>query len=116
MSLLRTFNPRLIQTVKPGAGAYTAISSFHSTTARHGLKESDHGRDDLHNIYEAEKQDGLRNTREGKGKWKQELASNSEASIKADREEIDTDGMNFEEMQRKTKNMPNQNGSGNKTQ
>ncbi|KAL4893520.1 hypothetical protein BDV59DRAFT_177533 [Aspergillus ambiguus] len=106
MSLLHAFRPRLVQAAKPLP--YTAISSFHTSSFRPGLKESDHNRDDLHNVYEAEKQDQLKHTKEGKAKWKQELASNSEASVKADRGEVDSDSKDFNEMQKKTKHLPNQ--------
>lgn len=38
-------------------------------------------REELHNVYESEKEDQLKNSKEGKAHWKQELASNSEASV-----------------------------------
>lgn len=38
-------------------------------------------RDDMNNVYEAEKEHQLKDTHEGKAHWKQELASNSEASV-----------------------------------
>ncbi|GES60223.1 hypothetical protein M752DRAFT_278203 [Aspergillus terreus] len=106
MSLLRTFNTRLLQTAKPAP--YTALSSFHSSSVRPGLKESDHNRDNLDHVYESEKQEQLKSSKEGKAKWKQELASNSEASVKADRGETDSDSKDFNEMQQKTKHLPNQ--------
>lgn len=39
-------------------------------------------RDDLADHYEAQKEDQLKSTKEGKAKWKGELASNSEASVR----------------------------------
>lgn len=38
-------------------------------------------RDNLANVYEAEKDHQLKDEKEGKAHWKQELASNSEASV-----------------------------------
>lgn len=40
------------------------------------------GRDDLPEHYEAQKEDQLKSTKEGKAKWKSELASNSEADVR----------------------------------
>lgn len=68
----------------------TTSGLFHSSAARPTLKEGDQNRDHLGEEYEAQKQDQLRSTRAGRARWKQELASNSEASVKADRGEIDT--------------------------
>ncbi|KAE8349662.1 hypothetical protein BDV28DRAFT_160313 [Aspergillus coremiiformis] len=90
--------------------AYPLTSTFHTSSLRPGLKESDHNREDLHNTYEAEKQDQLRRAKEGNAKWKQELASHSEASVKADRGEIDGDEQSLEELQEKTKPRPNRKG------
>ncbi|KAB8233793.1 hypothetical protein ETB97_012241 [Aspergillus alliaceus] len=88
--------------------AYALTSTFHTSSLRPGLKESDHNRDDLPNHYEEAKQEQLKSTKEGKAKWKQELASNSEASVKADRGEADTEGQDVGDLQEKTKHMPNQ--------
>ncbi|KAB8074767.1 hypothetical protein BDV29DRAFT_173045 [Aspergillus leporis] len=97
-----TITPRLA--LRPTT---TLTSTFHTSSLRPGLKESDHNREDLHNHYESEKQDQLKNSKEGKGKWKQELASNSEASVKADRGDLDEDAASLQD---KTKNIPNQGG------
>ncbi|KAE8150583.1 hypothetical protein BDV25DRAFT_154071 [Aspergillus avenaceus] len=91
-------------------------SAFHTSSLRPGLKESDHNRDDLPETYEAEKQDQLKNSKEGKAKWKQELASNSEASVKADRGDLDGDGPDMAELQKQTKHLPNRGSPANKAQ
>jgi hypothetical protein len=39
------------------------------------------GRDELHNVYEEEKQNQVKGHKEGSAKWNQNLASNSEASV-----------------------------------
>ncbi|RWQ93906.1 hypothetical protein C8Q69DRAFT_508266 [Paecilomyces variotii] len=94
--------------------AYAAASPFHSSAARSALKESDQNRDELDKEYEAQKQEQLRSTKEGKAKWKQELASNSEASVKADRGEIDSNQETIDKLQEGTKNLPNREGPVNK--
>ena len=137
-------------------------SAFHTTPRPFGLKESDNGtpslppalaenedqpanqsqdRDNLGAVYEAEKDDQVASTKEGVAKWKGELASNSEASVrlprliliigndmlvfgdvmlmrqvKADRGEVESDGKDMKEMQEKTKDLPNREGFVNKTQ
>ncbi|KAL4878910.1 hypothetical protein BJY04DRAFT_220741 [Aspergillus karnatakaensis] len=78
-------------------------SAFHTSAARAGLKEGDQSRDDLHNVYEEEKQNQVKSHKEGSAKWNQNLASNSEASVKADREEIN-DKESFRDLQDRTKN------------
>ncbi|OOF91639.1 hypothetical protein ASPCADRAFT_9563 [Aspergillus carbonarius ITEM 5010] len=107
-----TLRPSLTTLTRP-----TSIyASLHTSTPRRGLKESDHNREDLGSIYEAEKHDQLRSTKEGKAKWKQEIASDSEASVKADRGEVDSDDQSFGAMQERTKGLPNRDGPVNKTQ
>ncbi|KAL4923981.1 uncharacterized protein BDV17DRAFT_295886 [Aspergillus undulatus] len=85
-----------------------ATSAFHTSAARSGLKEDNHGqnREELSNHYEAEKQDQIKSQKEGRAKWNQNLASNSEASVKADREEINPKE-SFVDLQDRTKNEPN---------
>ncbi|RDW78645.1 uncharacterized protein DSM5745_05497 [Aspergillus mulundensis] len=82
-------------------------SAFHTSVPRRGLKEDDdRGRDELKDHYEEEKQSQLKRQKEGKGKWNQNLASSSEASVKADRGEVDSHE-SFVDLQDKTKNEPN---------
>ncbi|KAJ5209721.1 hypothetical protein N7449_004100 [Penicillium cf. viridicatum] len=81
-------------------------STFHSSAVR-SLNEDDRGRENLSYHYESHKQEGIKSTKEGKGEWKSELASNSEADVKADRGELDGD-VSFQEMQEKTKRLANQ--------
>jgi len=66
------------------------------------MSESDRDRDNLHEEIEHHKNDGLQKQKDGKGHWKGELASNSEASIKADREEIDASQESIEKLQKET--------------
>ncbi|KAJ5558944.1 hypothetical protein N7535_009183 [Penicillium sp. DV-2018c] len=78
-------------------------STFHTSAARR-LHEDDKNRDNLSEHYEAHKQENLKRTKEGKGKWTAELASNSEEIVKADRDEYDSP----EQLQEKTKDAPRQ--------
>ncbi|OJJ51165.1 hypothetical protein ASPZODRAFT_12004 [Penicilliopsis zonata CBS 506.65] len=94
----------------------TRFASFHIVAVRRSLNENDTNRDNLGTYYEAEKQDQLKSTYQGKAKWKQELASSSESSVKADRGEIDNADSDFSKMQAKTKDLPNRSGPVNKTQ
>ncbi|ODM19593.1 hypothetical protein SI65_04578 [Aspergillus cristatus] len=96
-----TLGPRL--TFRP---VPASLSALHTSPARFPLKESDTNRDNLNNIYESEKEHQITDLKEGKAHWKQELASNSEASVKADREETQTDAENMEKLQQRTKNSP----------
>lgn len=67
-------------------------------------------RDNLDDVYEGEKQHQIKDKQEGHPHWKQELASNSEAFVKADREEMGSDSKNPKTMQERTKDIPNQQG------
>jgi len=63
------------------------------------LKEADHNNPDLAEHNEKHKQDQLDKSKQGKGHWKPELASNSEEAVAADRNSKDE---SIEEMQKKT--------------
>ncbi|KAJ5343425.1 uncharacterized protein N7506_003249 [Penicillium brevicompactum] len=80
-------------------------STFHTSSAR-SLNENDRHREDLPNHYESHKQEVLKGTQDGKGKWKAELASTSEQNVRADRGEYDGEHPSFEAMQQKTKHLP----------
>lgn len=62
-------------------------------------------------MYDAEKKNQLKESEEGKGEWKQSLASNSEASVKADREELQGDAKDPKVLQERTKGAPNKGSS-----
>ncbi|PYH31322.1 uncharacterized protein BO87DRAFT_378957 [Aspergillus neoniger CBS 115656] len=115
-STLRLSRPAFAYTSTTTTSPAAAVAALHTSIPRPGLKESDHNRDDLANIYEAEKHDQVKSSKEGKAKWKQEIASDSEASVKADRGEVDSDDNNFGAMQERTKGLPNRDGPVNKTQ
>ncbi|PWY89021.1 hypothetical protein BO70DRAFT_393539 [Aspergillus heteromorphus CBS 117.55] len=105
---LRTSLRPSISTLSLRPTTYPALSSLHTSAPRQGLKESDHNREDLGTHYESHKHEQLKSSKEGKAKWKQELASNSEASVKADRGEVDHEDGHFGSLQEKTKGLPNE--------
>ncbi|KAL2829293.1 hypothetical protein BDW59DRAFT_142447 [Aspergillus cavernicola] len=106
MSFLRTSATPISRLALLRPTATSASSAFHTSAIRPGLKEDDHSRDELHNVYENEKQENVKRHKEGQGKWNQNLASNSEASVKADRGEVN-DKESFINLQDRTKNEPN---------
>ncbi|BCS30195.1 uncharacterized protein APUU_80498S [Aspergillus puulaauensis] len=84
-------------------------SRFHTSAAR-SLDENDRHREDLPNHYESNKQESLNDNKDGKGKWRSELASSSEQNVRADRGEFNGEHPSFDAMQQKT----NHKGPGNK--
>ncbi|KAK1142705.1 hypothetical protein N8T08_007336 [Aspergillus melleus] len=113
-SVRSTITPRLA--LRPiSASSASVTSPFHTSSVRQGLKESDHNREELHKVYEASKEEQLRSTKEGKAHWKQELASNSEASVKADRGDLD-EHVDLKDLQNKTKHLPNEQDASKKGQ
>ncbi|KAF7510413.1 hypothetical protein GJ744_006692 [Endocarpon pusillum] len=83
-----------------------ATSSFSTSSCRAALNESDRAhaqdRDDLGEQNEKHKEQQLQEQREGKGKWKKELGSNSEQAIKADRGEAEASNGTIKKMQQET--------------
>ncbi|MCJ1369099.1 hypothetical protein MMC20_000307 [Loxospora ochrophaea] len=82
--------------------AITNRRYFHVTRVRSALSESDRHRDDIHEEIEHHKNDQLEKQKNGKGEWKRELASNSEAALKADRGEMKASDEHIEELQKQT--------------
>jgi hypothetical protein len=52
---------------------------------------------------EAAKQDQLREQKEGKGRWREDLASHGESNIAADKESVNDHGKHMEELQKEGK-------------
>ncbi|OJJ65003.1 hypothetical protein ASPSYDRAFT_26968 [Aspergillus sydowii CBS 593.65] len=111
MSFLPSIRASTRLSLRPGSTAIlpSTTSAFHTSAARSGLKEGDQSRDNLNQHYESEKQGQIKRQKEGQGKWNQNLASNSEASVKADRGEVQGKE-DFVDLQDKTKNEPNKKG------
>ena len=55
---------------------------------------------------EFHKQDQLQKQKEGKGQWKDELASDSESMLKADRGEIKASQETIDQLQKETQHLP----------
>ncbi|KAF2145649.1 uncharacterized protein K452DRAFT_284012 [Aplosporella prunicola CBS 121167] len=54
---------------------------------------------------EAHKQDQLKKQKQGKGHWKDELASDSESIVKADRGEVEASESTIKELQKETEKL-----------
>lgn len=76
----------LTSSSRPSSAA-AAAAAFSTSSIQRALKESDKDRDNLHNEYEQHKNENLKNAKDGKGYWREQLASESEANVKADRGE-----------------------------
>jgi len=77
---------------------FAPARTFGSSSVR-ALKESDRDNPD----YEKHKQDQLQKQKEGKGHWKEELASDSEEAVAADRHDHDDHSeQGIKELQNKT--------------
>ncbi|KAJ5587108.1 uncharacterized protein N7459_002873 [Penicillium hispanicum] len=106
MSFLTSARASARQLLQASYAVPATASAFHGTAVSSSLKESDRNREDLPEHYESHKEHQVKTSKEGQAKWKAELASNSEADVKADRGELDSES-NFEQMQKGTKHLPN---------
>ncbi|EED13079.1 conserved hypothetical protein [Talaromyces stipitatus ATCC 10500] len=88
--------PYIRQTIRPftatslslgSAPVCSSTASFSTSSIQRALKESDRNRDGLENEYETYKNENLKDVKSGKGYWREQLASESEATVKADRGE-----------------------------
>ncbi|OCL06236.1 hypothetical protein AOQ84DRAFT_355579 [Glonium stellatum] len=77
-----------------------SIRPLRTTPIRY-LKEDAHRSG--HEI-EAKKQEQLKKQDKGEGHWHEELGSQSESHVKADRQNVDDHGEHMEELQQHTKN------------
>ncbi|OQE27272.1 hypothetical protein PENSTE_c004G04363 [Penicillium steckii] len=101
LSPIRGGTRQLPRYLKSSSLRQTTVS-LHTSTPRFTLKESDKNRDDLPNLYESQKEAQLKKSKEGKAHWEPDLASNSEADVKADRGELQGDKA-FQEVEEKNK-------------
>jgi len=106
MSFLASPLIRSLRTYTPPSLA--ASRSFRLSTVRRALNEKDRGHDNLHVGNEQHKKDGPQKQKDGKGTWKGELASPSEAAIKADRDEAEASEEMTKEMQKQTEKLMNE--------
>ncbi|MCJ1335427.1 hypothetical protein MMC09_000697 [Bachmanniomyces sp. S44760] len=91
----------ILKVYKPSSTA-TLSRPFHSTNTRAALNETDRDRDDVHKEIDHHTKDQAEKRKEGKGHWKGELASQSEAALKADREEIEASDDSISKLQKET--------------
>ncbi|KAL1972907.1 hypothetical protein VTN31DRAFT_6449 [Thermomyces dupontii] len=91
MIVLRSINALRSLTTPRIPSRISSVLFFHSSRPWRTLKEDNRNMDaaQLHEEYDAYKRENLRAVKEGRGKWSEELASNSESAIKADRDESD---------------------------
>ncbi|KAB2577494.1 putative mitochondrial carrier protein pet8 protein [Lasiodiplodia theobromae] len=78
---------------------------FQTSTPRFAGKETKLHDEGRHQEVEEHKQDLLKKSKEGKGHWKDELASDSESIIKADRGEIEASQETIEKLQKETEKL-----------
>ncbi|KAI9832235.1 MAG: hypothetical protein M1826_002239 [Phylliscum demangeonii] len=72
-----------------------------SSAMRRALKET-RDQDGIEHKIEHHKQDQLKKKEEGKNQWTEELASDSESAVKADRGETNADADHIEQLQKQT--------------
>ncbi|OCL08966.1 hypothetical protein AOQ84DRAFT_317609 [Glonium stellatum] len=93
-----------------------SLASYHlsqragiqTSAARLSGKESKLGHEDRAKEVEEHKEDLLKKQKEGKGHWKEPLASDSESIIKADRGEIDATDETIKKLQKETEKIAGQ--------
>lgn len=78
-------------------------AGLHQTIARPAGKETHLHHEGRADEVESEKQDLLKKQKEGKGHWKEGLASDSESIIKADRGEVEASDETIKKLQDETK-------------
>ncbi|KAF4306243.1 hypothetical protein GTA08_BOTSDO05042 [Botryosphaeria dothidea] len=83
----------------------TQRMGFQTSATRLAGKESKLHNEDRPEEVERHKQDSLKKTREGKGQWKDELASDSESIIKADRGEVEASQDTISKLQKETEEL-----------
>ncbi|CAF9929412.1 MAG: hypothetical protein GOMPHAMPRED_005393 [Gomphillus americanus] len=77
--------------------------AFSTSQQRTAFSESDtHRHEERNSEIDKHKNDSVGKAQEGKGEWKKELASNSEAAIKADRGEIDASQDSIKKLENET--------------
>ncbi|KAK4544992.1 hypothetical protein LTR36_003897 [Oleoguttula mirabilis] len=100
MSALRMSFARRAPVYRSIAG--TPTRSFQSCRVLAAGKESALHDEERGEKAEYHKQDQLQKQKEGKGQWKDELASDSESIVKADRGDIEASKGTIEQLQKET--------------
>ncbi|KAF2796234.1 hypothetical protein K505DRAFT_238244 [Melanomma pulvis-pyrius CBS 109.77] len=101
MSALRTLaarrTPLISSPIVQRAGLHQTIAT------RYAGKESALGIDGRAEEIQREKEDSLSKQKDGKGIWKDGLASDSESIVKADRDEVEASEATIKKLQEETK-------------
>ncbi|KAI9667424.1 MAG: hypothetical protein M1821_000239 [Bathelium mastoideum] len=95
---------RRLRPITPFASS-SPLRSYHVSAVRLAGKESalhDEARPEKAEHY---KQKHLQQQKEGKGKWEDELASDSESIVKADRGEVEASQHTIEKLQKETEKL-----------
>ncbi|KAI9731359.1 MAG: hypothetical protein M1834_005264 [Cirrosporium novae-zelandiae] len=79
-----------------------APRQFHAVGGRMSLNETDRDRENASQEIDHHKSDSLSKQKVGKGQWKHELASESEAAIKADRGDVEASQEAIDKLQKET--------------
>ncbi|KAK8250494.1 hypothetical protein HDK77DRAFT_425331 [Phyllosticta capitalensis] len=99
MSAPRNFSR--VAAAAPRTNLFTAQRmGFQTSALRLAGKESTLNQEGRAEEAEAHKQDQLRKQKQGKGHWKDELASDSESAVKADRGEVDASSDTIQKLQK----------------
>jgi len=87
---------------------FPARRAFSQTACARVLKEGNLGHEGRHEEIDKHTRDNLEKQKEGKGQWKDELASESESAVKADRGEIDASEDTIRKLQEETEKIAKQ--------
>ncbi|KAL1634876.1 hypothetical protein SLS56_001957 [Neofusicoccum ribis] len=83
----------------------TQRMGFQTSAMRFAGKESKLHEEGRPDEIERHKQDALKKSKEGKGHWKDELASDSESIVKADRGEVEASEETIKKLQKETEKL-----------
>ncbi|KAK6524558.1 hypothetical protein TWF281_011463 [Arthrobotrys megalospora] len=86
-----------------GSFAFTAARISSQSQTRYSSYSSRHENDP--EKLDGHKRDSLKEQKDGKGQWHEELASDAEAFIKAERSEIKATGEEIKKLQRETEKL-----------
>jgi hypothetical protein len=95
-----TMAPRTLMALRP-ISAFSPIARRTFSTTRHMQIKEDGNRSAQE--LEQKKQEQLREQKEGKGRWREDLASSGESNIAADKEKVEDHKSHMQELQEQTK-------------
>jgi hypothetical protein len=95
-----TMAPRTLMAFRP-ISAFSPIARRTFSTTRHMQIKEDGNRSAQE--LEQKKQEQLREQKEGKGRWREDLASSGESNIAADKQKVEDHKSHMQELQEQTK-------------